>query len=126
MNRRPRRPVPGGAYPEIAVICTDRGQHPPVTLDLLTDYRTMTPPGRVVASYRTARESTRHRQVVHDRPDPSSSIRLDGAFTYSFTCRRCARTVQLREENLLAALDRLYAMHPPNRHRYRLPISLAD
>jgi hypothetical protein len=125
---RRRRQATSISYPEIDVICTDRGQHAPVTLDTLTDYRTAMPPGRIVSSYSTARESTRGLQVVHDRPDPVTAIREDGGFTFTWSCGECTpvRTVQRREETLGADLDRLYATFPVNTRRYKLPFSYAD
>jgi hypothetical protein len=112
-------------YPETTVVCTDAGQHRQVVLGLLTDYRTTTPAGRIATGGRTAHLSRRGKQVVQDRPSLVSTARPDGGFTYTMRCPRpgCSRNVQLRDENLGALLDRLYAASPPDRRRHRWDIS---
>jgi hypothetical protein len=117
-----------GPFPEIHVICTNRKQHSPATLEQLTDQRGTDPPGPIVPSGREVRQSTRRRQVVHDRPSPLFH-REDGSRTFTFTCThpRCLppRNVQRRMEKLGAQLDRLYAAFP-GRRRYTLDISYMD
>lgn len=111
-------------YRTVAIICTDRRRHPSWRIDNLTDYRTDDPPGRVVGEYLSERTSARGNTVRHNRTEPVF-IHPDAAFTYTFRCPRCSRTVQLREDNLHAALDRLYAVSPGEMHHI-LDMSYAD
>jgi hypothetical protein len=122
-----RQTTGGGPYPEITMVCTDGGQHRQVVLGLLTDFRTTTPPGRIVGGNSTARVSRSGRRMVHDRPSPVSMIRENGHLTYTIRCprSRCTRNVQLREESLAAVLDRLYVASPPGQRRHHWDISEA-
>jgi hypothetical protein len=123
------KPTPWfGPFPEIHVICTNRKQHPPMTLEWLTDQRGTDPPGPIVPSGTTSRVSRRTgRQVVIDRPSPVSMLRNDGSRTFTFRCRhpQCVppRNVQRRMEKLGAQLDLLYALFPADQRRYTLDIS---
>ncbi len=127
MSTYVRQSTGGGQYPEITVVCTAGGQHRQVVLGPLTDFRSTTPPGRIVGGGRTVRVSRSGRQVIHDRPSPVSMIRENGHFTYTIRCTRrgCTRNRQLREENLFAVLDRLYAASPPGQRRHHWDISHA-
>lgn len=113
-----------GPFPEIHVICTNRKQHPPVTLDELTDQRGTDPAGPIVPSGSTARLSrSSGRQVVIDRPSPVSMLRDDGSRTFTFTCPNCRRNVQRQMERLGAQLDLFYALFPEDQRRCTLDIS---
>ncbi len=113
-----------GPFPEIHVICTNREQHPPETLERLTDQRGTDPPGPLVPSGTTARVSRRSgKQVVIHRPSPVSMLRDDGSRTFTFTCPNCGRNVQRRMERLGAQLNLWYAGFSPDHRRFTLDIS---
>lgn len=117
-----------GPFPQINVVCTDRGQHAPFPVNELSDQRGADPPGVIVGTYVTERTSKRHRNVIHDRPDPISMLRPDGSRTFTFPCgyEGCPRNVERRMEVLGAELDRFYTMFPADQRRFDLDISYMD
>ena len=126
-RRNPRRKPTRAVFPVVDLICTDRGQHSPVTVRVLDDQWGAEPPGQIVASHVTSRVSRSGRRVVHDESaTPAISIiRTDGSRTFTFPCAGCARNWQVRGEKLAVILDRLYAMGPQDRTHYRLDVSYA-
>jgi hypothetical protein len=75
----------------IAVVCTDRGQHPEAGIASLSGAPLPgQDPGLV------------WQQAEHGEP-VTSWMQPDGWRTFRFTCSRCGRDVRLREPNVLAA-----------------------
>jgi hypothetical protein len=81
----------------VTITCTDRGQHPEVTLARLLDGRDV---GR--GDVLLARGGL---PLTDWRPE-------DGSRTLRFRCRRCAADVRLRETTLLAAIGARREGHP--------------
>ena len=127
-RRNPRDKPTGEVFPVVDLICTDRGQHSPVTVRVLDDQRGTDPPGQIVASHVTSRISSRGRKIVHDQSaTPALSIiRTDGSRTFTFPCAGCARNWQVRGEKLAVILDRLYAAYPHDWPHYLLDMSYAQ
>jgi len=118
---------PFGPFPEIHLVCTNRGQHKPKTVDRLEDRRGTEPPGPLVPSGTTSRPSRRTgKQVVIDRPSPVSTFRDDGSRTFTFPCPVCRRNPQRQMDRLGAELDLFYALFPADQRRVALDISYMD
>jgi hypothetical protein len=99
MSRRKPKPPPlppGGRRSfTVKVACTDRGQHQRIVLHHLQDVR----------SWDLGEDKV---MVAGGRNEsPLTTWTGDGARHYRFRCTRCARDVQLREENLLRIFDAL-------------------
>jgi hypothetical protein len=82
----------------VTITCTDRGQHPEVTLCRLLD----------------GRDVGRGDSLLARGGLPLTDWRpADGSRTLRFRCRRCSpRDVRLREMSILLAVDALRAEHP--------------
>lgn len=94
-RRRELPPVPEGYTRTftVAVICTDRGQHPKAVIANLTE----------AASTGTDAAPVIWQQTEHDAP-VTDWRPADGTRTFRFACPRCGRDVRLREPNVLAAI----------------------
>jgi hypothetical protein len=94
VSRRRKLPTLSPGYIReftVAVVCTDRGQHPEA---LIADLADRMADGTLV--------------WADNAPAPVTGWEAaDGSRTFRFTCNRCGRDVRLREPNVLAVIDTL-------------------
>ena len=79
---------------DIAIVCTDRGQHPKVRLTTVT--LSEEPPQRHM-SY-----ALRHFAPPDPKAEPNSAISRD---SYTFDCPRCARHPTIKRETWWQAME---------------------